>query len=358
MRPHILFLLGLLTPLAFHPARGQAPPVRLRFQVVTDPMVNNEEAFRLLVPRDWRSEGGIVWRPEISSLAWLQMRLSDPGGSAGLEFFPTPPFTWSMQGYPGFPPGSLYLGAYVVQPMEPEIFVRQIILPQMRARVSALRVIRTEPLPRLAQEVAATVQEPGAVKQVSAARTRVEYLEGGKQFEEDIYLVLVYARVPLTPQYIFWGPDRAFGFRAEKGQLDRQAPLLDAMLASLRINRLWFAKVLQVREMWIRNQMQAIRNAGELSRYIARTSDEISDMQQQAWENRQASEERTARAYTEYIRGVETYHDSYAGHDVQLPTGYGQVWASRDGEYILANDLHFNPNEGGRGTWTQITPVH
>lgn len=353
-----LLVLSQLSLLALASAPAQSPPIRLRFQAILDPMVNNEEAFRLLVPRDWRADGGVIWRPELSNLAYLQLRLSDPRGSTSLEFFPTPPFTWSMQGIAGFPPGSLYLGSYVVQPLDPETFVRQIILPQMRPQAAGARVIRTEPLPRLAQEVAATIQEPGAIKEVVGARTRLEYTESGRAFEEDIYLVLVYSRVPMTPQFIFWGPDRAFGFRAEKGQLDRQAPLLEAMLASLRINRQWFGKVEQVRGMWMQNQMQAIQNAAELSRYIARTSDEISAMHQEAYANRQASEERTARAYQEYIHGVETYHDSYAGRNVQLPTGYAQVWASRGGEYILANDARFNPNEGSQGTWTRIEPAH
>lgn len=349
----ILLVLGLV---AAAPLPAQSPVLRLRMQALKDPMIDNDEAFRLLIPRDWRMEGGVVWRPDICTLSYLQLRLSDPQGLTALEFFPTIPFVWSAQGIMGFPPGSLYLGSYVVQPLDPENFVRQLILPQMRGKVSP-RLVRTEPLPALAQQVAPGVQEAGAVKQVVAARTRIEYRDGGQDFEEDIYTVLVYTQVPLTPQIMFWGPDRVFGFRALKGQLDRQAPLLEAMLASVRVNRNWFAKVMQVRAMWIQNQMQAVQSAAELSRYIARTSDEISDMQQQAWENKRVSEERTARAYTEYIRGVETYHDGYAGRDVQLPTGYGQVWASRDGDYILANDPSFNPNESARGTWQRIDPI-
>jgi rubrerythrin len=244
-----------------------------------------------------------------------------------------------------------------VQPLDPDNFVRQLVLPQMRGRVSP-RVIRTDPLPGLANRVAATVQEPGAVKQVAAARTRIEYQEGTRTFEEDIYSVMVYSQVPMTPGLTWWGPERLFGFRAEKGQLDRQAPLLEAIFASARVNQLWFAHVLQVREAWIQNQMQVIRNAAELSRYIARTSNEISDMQQQAWENRRASEDRSAEAFSEYIRGVETYRDPYAGREVQLPTGYADVWASRDGDYILANDPNLNPNVSAQGTWQRIDPSH
>ena len=339
------------------PLAGQGPGLRLRMQPVIDPMMNSEEAFRMLVPSDWRVEGGIVWRPELSTMAYLQLRLSDPRGSSALEFFPTLPFTWSERGYFGFPPGSLYLGSYVVQPLDPDNFVRQLLLPQVRGRVSP-RVIRTDPLPELANQVAPTVQEPGAVKQVAAARTRIEYQEGNRTFEEDIYSVIVYSQVPMTPGLTWWGPDRLFGFRAEKGQLDRQAPLLQTIFASLRINRMWFARVLQVREAWIQNQMQAIRNAAELSRYIARTSNEISDMQQQAWESRQASQDRSAEAFSRYIRGVETYRDPYAGREIELPTGYADVWASRDGEYVLANDPNFNPNVSARGTWQRIDPTH
>ncbi len=339
------------------PLAGQTTPLRLRMQAIRDPMVNNEEAFGLLVPEGWRMEGGIVWRSELSNLALLQMRLSDPQGVRALEIFPNIPYTWNQQGYYGFPPGSLYLGSYVVQPLAPDDFVRLVLLPQVRGKVSP-KVIRTEPLPELARQVAPTVQEPGAMKQVAAARTRIEYQEGARTIEEDIYCVIVYTQVPAMPGVTYWGAEHAFGFRAEKGQLDRQAALLQAVSASVRLNPRWFGQVLQVREAWVQNQMQAIRNAGELSRYIAQTTDQMSDAQMQAWQNRRASEDRTADAFTQYIRGVETYRDPYSERDVQLPTGYHDVWASRDGQYILADDPHFNPNESATGTWQRIDPTH
>jgi hypothetical protein len=351
--------IGLTIALTAIPAAmpGQAAPLRLRMQAIRDPMVNNEEAFRLLVPENWRVEGGIVWRPELSNLAYLQMRLSDPQGTRALEVFPTIPFTWNERGYFGFPPGSLYLGSYVVAPLAPDDFVRQVLLPQVRGRVSP-KVIRSEPLPDLARQVAATVQEAGAMKQVAASRTRIEYQEGARTIEEDIYCVNVYTQTYVLPGVTYWGAERVFGFRAEKGQLDRQAPLLQAISASVRVNPGWFSRVLQVREAWVQNQMNAIRSAGELSRYLARTSDEMSAAQQQAWESRRASEDRSAEAFIQYIRGVETYRDPYADRDVQLPTGYQDVWASRDGQYILANDPNFNPNVSATGTWQRIDPSH
>jgi hypothetical protein len=333
---------------------GDGDALRLRRLSVTDPMMGGEEAFSMLVPADWRVEGGIVWRPELATLAYAAMRISNPQGPEMLEVFPNIPFTWNERGYMGFPPGSLYLGMYVQQPIwDAQQYVQSVTLPQFRQGVNA-RIVDRQELPDVARLTAAAVQEPGAQKRVVAERVRIEYAEGGRQIEEDIYCVLVFTQVPTMPGLTMWGTDRIFSFRAEKGKLDEQAPLLHAMVFSVRINPSWFNKYLQVQQMWIQNQMQAIRSAGELSRYLSRTSAEISDMNMRAWEERQASQDRLSREFSEYIRGVETYVDPLAGHDVQLPSAYAEAWVSSNGEYILSNNPNFNPNVGSNQSWERM----
>ena len=61
--------------------------------------------------------------------------------------------------------------------------------------------------------------------------------------------------------------------------------------------------------------------------------------------------------FSEYIRGVETYHDPYEDRPVQLPSGYNDVWVSRNGEYVLTNDPNYNPNVSAQGTWQRIEPT-
>ncbi len=342
-------------------ARAQEPPgggdeLRLRRLSVTDPMMGGEEAFSMLVPVDWRVEGGIVWRYELATLAYAAMRISSPEGPEMLEVFPNIPFTWNDRGYIGFPPGSLYLGMYVQQPIwDAQQYVQSIALPQFRQGVNA-RVVGRQELPDIARITAAAVQEAGAQKTVVAERLRIEYAEGGRQIEEDIYCILVLAQVPSMPGLTLWGTDRIFGFRAEKGKLDTQAPLLHAMIFSVRINPSWLNKYLQVQQMWIQNQMRAIRSIGELSRYISRTNAEISDMNMRAWEERQTSQDRLSREFSAYIRGVETYVDPVAGRDVQLPSAYDEAWVSSNGEYILSNNPNFNPNVGSNQNWERMKP--
>jgi hypothetical protein len=120
------------------------------------------------------------------------------------------------------------------------------------------------------------------------------------------------------------GPERSFSFRAEKGKLDARTPLLYAMGYSLWINPSWFNKCLQLREMWIQNQMAAIRSAGELSRYLSRTSDEIGSMRMQAGEQRQASQDRISQQCS---------------------------------EHILSTDVNCNPNVSTQGTWQRVDPT-
>jgi hypothetical protein len=246
---------------------------------VSDPDVGSE-AFRMLIPAGWTTEGGVVWRHDRSNLATTAMRIASPEGVAALEFLPIDPFVWAEGGIAFFPPGTIYLGNEVHPVIaDPSAFVERLVLPRYRSHAQGAQVVSRTNLPDVAREVAATVQEAGVHKTVHAARTRIEYRSGGRTIEEDIYAVLVYATSTMLPGTTFWSADRLYAFRAEKGTLDAKAPLLQSMLASIRINPTWFSKYRQVVHLWQQNQMQAIRNAGERSRYIARTNEEISAMQ-------------------------------------------------------------------------------
>ncbi len=349
----LLLAFLLLAPLSA-PLESQAGALRFRSVSITDPLMNNAEAFRLLVPADWRVTGGIDWHPELATLAFTRLLLTDPRSPTALEVFPSIPYTWNERGLLGVTPGGLYLGMYAVPPVDVDRFVRDMLLPSVRGTMRP-RIIGRQTLPAIARQLAIQLQEPGTVKQTEAVRTRIAYQDGGQAIEEDIYCLMVYSRTPAVPGLTLWGADRVFGFRAAAGQLARQAPVLHAIASSVRVNPRWFVRYLQAREAWVAGRMEGIRQAGELSRYLSRTSAEISDMQRQAWEDRQAAEDRTHHRFSEYIRGVGTYHDPYQGRDVELPTGYNDVWVSRAGEYLLANDPNLNPNVSTGGTWERMS---
>ena len=338
-------------------ASADSGVLRFRKLEVYDPAAG-VNAFTMLVPVGWQREGGIIWRPHLSNQAAAAMRIWDPSGSEVLELMPCDPFTWQAGGVFLHQPGSIYLGNEVLPPTaDAQDYVLRVAIPRYRQQISNPQVVETEPLPKIAQVVAQAKTEPGVRKVGHAARVRVAYAFEGRQMHEDFYCVILEARPFNMPGLVFWGPDSLYSFRAEAGHLDKSAALLQTMVTSVRITPEWFNIVAQIQQMWVHNQMQSIRNAGRISRYISQTSRDISDMMMQSYENRQASMDRINREYSEYIRGVETYSDPFRSAPVQLPSQYGNAWVSPGGEYILSESPSFNPNVGDTRNWRRMEPA-
>ena len=108
--------LGILTAtlVSLAATSGAAPPpgpssatttLRLKLLSVKDPGVGGDEAFHMLIPAEWKSDGGIVWHPDWSNLATTSMRIWNPNGSEALEILPTSPFVWTQGGITFFPTG-------------------------------------------------------------------------------------------------------------------------------------------------------------------------------------------------------------------------------------------------------------
>lgn len=86
-----LLLALLLLGTSAAPLDGQRGALRFRSVSIADPLMNNEEAFRLLVPVDWRVTGGIDWHPELATLAFTRLLLTDPRSPTALEGLPQHP---------------------------------------------------------------------------------------------------------------------------------------------------------------------------------------------------------------------------------------------------------------------------
>jgi hypothetical protein len=148
--------------------------------------------------------------------------------------------------------------------------------------------------------------------------------------------------------------DKLYGLRALRGQLDEATKLFETIIHSTRINLPWYNRYAQLVQVLTQAQMNQIRAAGELSRYLSRTSSEISDMMRQSYEQRQASQDRINKNWSQYMRGVEEFHDPVAGRPVELPSGYPNAWVNHRGEYIVTESANFNPNVELDGNWSKL----
>jgi len=350
------------------PAGGQPEQektLRLKRFSCVDRQGTGIEAFSMLIPADWQFEGGIRWvldNPSMPATAAFTVR--SPGGSDVFEVFPNQAFYWTdnQMMLSTLPPGGRYFGNEVRPPVGALEALKQIVVPRFRGKAAGLRIVGEQLLPELAKALGAGAPQPGVSTSASAAKIRLEYAEGGRRMEEEVYGVVEtvsFQTRTMTGVHAntMWYADYLFSFRSEMGKLASRSKLFQTMASSFRINPQWFSKYNQLVEYLIQRQIQHIQNIGQLSRMISQTHDQISREMMDSYNQRQAVYDRLSDDFSRHIRGVEQYHDPLQGKSVELPAGYPNVWANSNGEYVLTEDPNFNPAVGSNLHWERIEPA-
>jgi hypothetical protein len=358
------FLLCVLFIFAW-PVQGwaEASVVRLKTFRYIDKQGIGIEAFRILMPSDWRFEGGVQWvmdNPAMPAVA--AFRVTNPKGTEELEIFPNQMFFWTNNQMllSMFPVGSRYFGSEVRPPVTPTDFIQNILIPRFRGDVSDLRIVEAKQLPELARQLGAGRQtQPGVSTSADGGKVKIEYQRDGRRMEEEIYAVVESFTFPIQTMYgvvsnTNWVGDYVFSFRSEKGKLDASSKIFQTMVKSFQLNPQWFSKYSQLTEYLIRNQIRQIQNIGQISRIISQTSNEISDMIMESYEERQAVYDRISTDFSQMIRGVEEYYDPIDERPMELPTGYTRGWTNGLGEYVLSDDPAFDPNIGSNQNWQRM----
>ena len=330
--------------------------IRLKTHIVQDPQLG-VEAFRFLMPTDWKVEGGVVWRANPARPATVSIRIYDSAGVEEIGAVPDIPCVWAptLPAF-GFPPGSRYLGAEVRPPIADAVeTIRALILPRY-PEVRAAKIVKQEELPEMAMAVA-NAYYPDLVGKArfSGGKVRLDYEYQGKPVEMDVYAIVgvwtfPIQGVPMTN----WGADGIRYSRAPNGKLDEQYKLFQTVLYSEKLNIEWLNLYSQIQQIMVNNQIQASNRAVELSRYLTQTNRQISDTVRRSYEQRETATDRAAANFDRYIRGVDQYRNPFGSNVVELPSGYRDVWANANGEYILSDNANFNPNVGGTQGWRQM----
>ncbi len=344
-------------------ASQKASFVKFKRLSIVDKQGTGTEAFSCLMPADWQFAGGIRWvmdNPGMPAVAAFTLR--NPRGREELEAFPNLSFFWTNNRMllGTFPAGSRYFGSEVRPPVGPVEALKGIVLPRFRKDVTGLKIISGQRLPDLAKALGAGMQSgPGVTSTADAAKLRIEYQKAGVWMEEEIYGVveLVHFSMPSvygTVTNTNWMVEHLFSFKAEKGKLDNSAKVFQTIAYSFRLNPKWFNTYTQVVENLIQMQIKQIRNIGEISRIISRTHNEISDKIMQAYNYRQAVNDRIAENFSQYARGVDGYYNPIEQRPVELPSGYTNAWTNSLGEYVVSESPAFNPNIGSNLTWHKM----
>lgn len=327
----------------------------------TDPQAGME-AFRLLIPKSWQAQGSIVWAAKPALPAQSNFRFFNPSGTEEFDIFPTQDYFWTDNQVFLYanPPGSLRFGTVVAQPISLHSAFTTVIIPKFRGNINGLRIVEEKEVPELA-ELAKGPATEGVSASAEAGKIRIEYQEGGKQMEEEMYTAVSQFIVYLPGSYFspdysinYWYIDYIFSFKAAKGKLDANTKLFQTMIYSTQLNPKWFAKVANVKEQLAQLAIQNIEAVGRMGQMIAQAGSEMRADQQQAWEYRQGVNDKISQNFSDYIRGVDRYNDPLSGKEVELPSGYNNAWANSSGEYIVSDSPSYNPNIGSNLNWQQL----
>lgn len=309
-------------------------------------------AFKCLVPKGWKVEGGVTWSANPALPAQSRFRFYDPRSQAELNLFPTQAYYWTDNRLflATNPPGTLRFNVLVAQPLDLDAAFSRVVLPNARPGVK-LAVVKRERVPELAA-LARGEPAQGARTSADAGKVRVVYQEGRATIEEEFYAAVFHLIIPGQGwSEDYWYVDYVFSFRAAKGELDSRARLFQTMIYSMTLNPQWFAKVVNTKEALIAQNIQGIRRLGQIGSTIAAASSQLREDQQRDWERRQAIQDKVAQAQSDTIRGIDRFTDPHSGKEVELPSGYGNAWANNLGEYIVTDSPSLNPNIGSNLHW-------
>ncbi|MCW8848870.1 MAG: hypothetical protein OQJ81_02745 [Melioribacteraceae bacterium] len=310
----------------------------LLFQKKNEP---NENAFSLLVPKDWIVEGGIYrvdptnqGGPSQSIAAKLDFTVKkDKLGSVMIRWLPDVLYFDARNSPAGqmglFPEGSNYQGMMVLNILSAKDFIQQIAFPYAHPRASNLIIREFKKLDDIARNYGQRVKQvmPYSTMSYDAAIVKLEYLENGKPFEEwMISIIENWGQLGAG----MWGNKETFLIRAGVGEMKKWEPIFSVIQKSVKINLQWLLGELKGQitrsEIALNTQKEIEKIGREINTHRQKTNSEIhNDM---------------FLTLTEQEEYVNPYTN-----EIEVGTNQWKYrWVNESGDVIYTENEDYDPN--------------
>lgn len=319
-----------------------AQPAKTLFQRVTEP---RENAFTVLVPKGWKTEGGIFNVNPLQSNGpgnSLSPKCDfavkrDDAGTVMLRWLPT----WNYAdlslapsgGYGLFQPGQMYQG----MPVQPMLPPRQFLLDTLRKdrpRAGQVQIIAEDPIPEVSQAFAHLAESVNAsLRNLGKAPIRfdslallVEYTEDGTRYREAFMTTIADNRSGA----FLWSNENTIACRAPAAEFETWKPILDTIRTSREANPEWIEAV---------RKAAGVRaeKALETQQYINRVANEIV-------QNRRKTYAEIRHEDHLLLTGQEEYKNPFTGKVERGTSQYRYRWENNQGEVFYTDDNAFDPN--------------
>lgn len=315
-----------------------------------------ENAFSILVPHGWQTEGGI-FRVDPTAQGGAAQSIAakldfavkkDRQGSVMIRWLPDVLF-FDMRHSPAgqmglFPPGSNYNGMTVYPLMSALQFISQVAFPYAHPGVSGVEIVEQKPLPGLAEKYQQRVRAvmPQLTFSYDAGIVTVTYRENGINYKEKIFAVIEnWGQLGAG----MWGNKETFFIRAPVNEFADWEPVFSVIQNSVIINRQWLAG--EIRGQILRGKI------------MINTQREIQRIDREIVEHRQKTNAEIHNDMFLTLTDQEEYVNPFTG-EVEIGSNQWRFrWENEGGDIIYTNDPNYDPRTDVNLNRTdfKLTPV-
>lgn len=337
------------------------------------------EAYSMLLPKGWSSNGDIMWNQPGSTCAgtYRKLKASSPDGKYSFEMLPDVLFSWNTD-----PNMRQYQqegnGCKTGEPMNAEAYLRNTLAPELGAEVMSVEenAAVVDHMRQGNEKAMSELQQYGA-GQLAFDQTAVNGKLKWNDGTEGMVTLGVTTISNNVPNAYTGGSTQIYTtqvmqrtvFKYPATESEQAKKTYGLIMASIRTNPSWTDAVnnfwRQARQQSHTVHLGKIKMMDERTRQIGEQAIRSGqqrlnqmDNQMRTWEQSQASNDRMHTEFIKTIRGVENFQDETGKYE--MTAGYNHVWSRGDGNsFILSDNPNFNAASLMQDqSWKQMKKVH
>jgi hypothetical protein len=345
------FIVSVLLALLSPTASESGPDTGLGFSPINEP---NENAFTILVPTGWKSQGGIfrvnaaeMGGPLNALVAKCDLAFTSPDGMVMFHILPDIVYAHVGIGGGFWQPGSVYQGAVVRQLESAEQHLMS-LFNYHHSQAGNAQVLKSGPLPweiealrrasAYSNQLLAQIGGQTMTSEFDAAAMMVEYTEQGVRYRSVMATGIVNQRAAMT-----WNNTRTLEFRAPAAEFDRWRPVMDVMRYSVRFNLPWVLK--------------ETNNQREQADFIMKVFQESNRIDQEMLAKSRVNREEIMNDNFLVLTGQEEFVNPHTGETEVDTDAYRYRWKTDGGDVYYTNQEDVDPNTFLQRTDYQRSPV-
>jgi len=346
---------------------------------VTDPGMNNTLISTLLVPENWKVEGGAT---RTNNMLWnmpvlIDLSITAPDGR-NVRFLPSFAFEFNHQS-PGQKLQPTRTGSlYFPLPKSPGAWLLEMSKIDPAPGVTKLRLISEQDIPDMTkmlrkqnalryQSIAQLNQTThsmgfGSKFETRASKIVLQYEKDNKKLEDTIVMTWQY-EIMINQGRVTQGSWNIMfmqGIGGPAGTDYLNDPELNTIFQSVRNNPIWIKEMnkywMQLANIKHKGNMDAIRTAGKISRIQTEGANAVNDIMMKGWRSNNAIKDKQQTKTINTIHD-QTIYQTPTGESVTLPSFYKNAYTDGNGRYLLHNDSLYEPNQDpalNNQTWQRI----